>query len=227
MPLLEESAALLPNRAGPRLALAMAQFRSGCPAEARKTLAAAVRAYNWMESQADHPTAWVSHVLRREAEALILPDLPAFLRGEYEPQDNDERLALVGTCQSQGRYHTAARLYAEAFTADPGLADNLTTECRYRSTEEEPYYERVESVNTEARYLAARCAALAGCGLGRDGAGLSRAERARWRKQARAWLRADLATVGEDAGQRFRAGPRSRQEDVDALAGRTRPGRDP
>ena len=82
VPLLEESAALLPNRAGPRLALAMAQFQSGCPAEARKTLAAAVRAYNWMEPQADHPTAWVSHVLRREAEALILPNLPAFLRGD-------------------------------------------------------------------------------------------------------------------------------------------------
>ena len=193
VPLLEESAALLPNRAGPRLALAMAQFRSGCPAKARKTLAAAVRASNWMESQADHPAAWVSHLLRREAEAQILPNLPAFLRGEYEPQDNDERLALVGTCQSQGRFHAAARLYAEAFTADPDLADKLTTECRYRSTEEEPFYERVESVNTDAYYLAARCAALAGCGLGRDAAGLSRAERARWRQQARAWLQADLA----------------------------------
>ena len=55
VPLLQESAALLPNRAGPRLVLAMAQFRSGSPAEARQTLAAAVRAYNWMESQADHP----------------------------------------------------------------------------------------------------------------------------------------------------------------------------
>ena len=84
-----------------------------------------------------------------------------------------------------------------AFTADPHLADSLTTECRYRSTEEEPFYERVESVNTEARYLAARCATLAGCGLGRDGAGLSRAERARWRKQARVWLRADLALWGK------------------------------
>ena len=49
-----------------------------------------------------------------------------------------------------------------AIGADPDLADNLTTECRYRSTEEEPFYERVETVNTEARYLAARCAALAG-----------------------------------------------------------------
>jgi tetratricopeptide (TPR) repeat protein len=193
VPVLEESAALIPNRAGPRLALAMAQYRSGDPAEARQTLAAAVRAYNWMESRADHPTAWVGHVLRREAEALILPDLPALLRGESPPRDNDERLALVAIRQSQGRYQAAARLYTESFTADPGLADDLTTECRYRSTEEEPFYERVETIDTEARYLAARCAALAGCGLGRDGAGLSRAERARWRQQARAWLRADLA----------------------------------
>src|SRR4029077_16335728 len=99
------------------------------------------------------PPAGFSHVLRRGVEALILPDLPAFLRGEYEPRDNDECLALVGTCQSQGRYHTAARSYAEAFTADPDLADNLTTECRYRSTQEEPHYERIESINTEAHYL--------------------------------------------------------------------------
>jgi tetratricopeptide (TPR) repeat protein len=193
VPSLAESAALLPNRPGPRLALALAQFQSGSKAEAKKTLAAAFRAYNWMESQADHPTAWIGHALRREAEALILPDLPAFLRGEYEPHDNDERLALVGICQSRGRYQTAARLYAAAFTADPDLADNLATECRYRSLREEPWSERVESINTEARYLAARCAALVGCGRGRDGAGLSPAERAQWRKQARAWLRADLA----------------------------------
>jgi len=104
--LLQESADLLPNRAGRRLALAIAQFRSGCRSEARKTLAAAVRAYNWMESQAGHPTAWVSHV-------------------------------------------------------------------------------RVETVNTEAHYLAARCAALAGCGWGRDGTGLNPTEQSRWRKQAR------------------------------------------
>jgi tetratricopeptide (TPR) repeat protein len=171
----------------------MAQFQSERTSEARKSLAAAVRAYNWMESQADHPTAWVSHVLRREAEALILPNLPAFLRGEHEPEDNDERLALVGICQSQGRYHAGARLYTKAFQADPELADTLTTECRFRSTEEEPFYERVESLNTEAPYLAARSATLAGCGLGRDGAGLSRAEQARWRKQARTWLKANLA----------------------------------
>jgi tetratricopeptide (TPR) repeat protein len=193
VPLLKESAALLPNRAGPRLTLAMAQFRSGSPSEARKTLAAAVRAYNWKASQADHTTAWVSHVLRREAEALILPNLPAFLQGEFQPRDNDERLALLGICQFQGCYGAAARFYADAFAADPDLADHLTTECRYRAIRDEPFADRIESLNTECRYLAARCAALAGCGLGKDGAKLSAEERARWRKQARDWLRADLA----------------------------------
>src|SRR5262249_28975703 len=48
--MLEQSAALLPNRAGPRLALALAQFRCGSANDARATLARAVRAYNWEES---------------------------------------------------------------------------------------------------------------------------------------------------------------------------------
>src|SRR5262249_24968136 len=46
VPLLQESASLLPNRAGPRLALALAQLQSGSRREACKTLATAVRAYN-------------------------------------------------------------------------------------------------------------------------------------------------------------------------------------
>ena len=186
VPLLRESAALLPNNAGPRLALAMAQFQSGSPKEARRTLAAAVR-LQLESAQADHVTAWVSHVLRREAEVLILPNLPAFLRGEYRPQDNDERLAFLGACQSQGLYAAATRLYADAFEADPELADRLTTECRYRTLREQLLEDdRMEPLETECRYLAARCAALAGAGLGNDGATLSAAERTRWRWQARA-----------------------------------------
>jgi serine/threonine-protein kinase len=206
VPLLRESAALLPNRAGPRLALALAQFQSGSRKEARKTLAAAVRAYNWQAPQANHTTAWVSHVLRREAEALILPNLPAFLRGQYQPQDNDERLALLGACQFRGLYAAAARLYADAFAADSNLADNLTTECRYRTLREEhPDDDRMEPLNTECRYLAARCAALAGCGLGKDGARLSTEEQARWRRQARAWLQADLAVWARSLDSGFQA----------------------
>src|SRR5262249_31688202 len=94
----------------------------------------------------------------------------------------------------RGLYAAAARLYADAFEADPELADRLTMECRYRTLREElPEDDRMGPLETECRYLAARCAALAGGGLGEDGAGLSAAERARGRPQARQWLRADLA----------------------------------
>src|SRR5262249_58603673 len=63
---------------------------------------------------------------------------------------------------------------------------------------------RIEELATGCRSPAARCAALAGCGLGEDGAKLSEAERTRWRKQARAWLRADLAVWAKtmDSGSR-------------------------
>jgi serine/threonine-protein kinase len=156
----------------PRLVVAMAEFRNGQKEEARKTLAAAISSFDWSAAQVDSRDHWIWHVLRREADALILPNMPAFLRGEYQPRQNDERLAFLGSCQFRGLYEAAARLYADAFAADGALAEELTTECRYR---------------------AACCAAQAGCGLGADGAKLSAAQRARWRRQARDWLRADLA----------------------------------
>ena len=53
--LLQESAAKLPNRASPRLVLAMAQFQAGSPKEARKTLAVAVQNYNWEEPHIGGP----------------------------------------------------------------------------------------------------------------------------------------------------------------------------
>jgi hypothetical protein len=197
IPWLAQSASGLPNRPGPRLVLAMAQFQSGSAREARRTLAAAVQVYPWNESppasQMDLPVTWVSHVLRREAEAMILPNLPAFLDGKYQPQDNDERLALLGICQFQGRYGTVARLYAEAFAADPHLADDLNKECLRRTRGREAAADRIEVFDSACRYLAARCAALAGCGLGKDGEKLSEEERTRWRQQARDWLQADLA----------------------------------
>src|SRR5262249_54772701 len=49
IPRLQEAAALLPNHPGPRLALAIAQFQAGKVEEARRSLAVAVRAYNWKE----------------------------------------------------------------------------------------------------------------------------------------------------------------------------------
>jgi serine/threonine-protein kinase len=178
----------------PRLILAMAQYHQGKNKQARKTLAGAILAFDWSPAQADYRDVWIAHILRREAEALILPNLSAFLQGDYQPQDNDERLALVGICQGRGLSHAAARCYADAFATDPTLAEDLAAECRSRvELADKRPLGRLEELNTACRYPAARCAALAGCGLGEDGARLSEAERMRWRKQARAWLRADLA----------------------------------
>jgi serine/threonine-protein kinase len=178
----------------PRLVLAMAQHRLGKKKQARQTLAKAIMAFDWSAAQADNRDLWIVHILRRQAEALIVPNLPAFLRGDYQPRDNAERLALVGACQFQGRYHTAAHLFADAWATDSAPAEDLEADCRWRTAlgDRQPIG-RLEDLASACRYPAARCAALAGCGRGRDGAKLSRAERARWRRQARDWLLADLA----------------------------------
>jgi Flp pilus assembly protein TadD len=117
-----------------------------------------------------HPTAqWVRH-----AEVLLERDalLPVVLRGEAEPVDAAERLALAKLCQDYKRlYAAAARLYAGAFAEQPRLADDL---------------------RSAHRYNAACAAVLAGCGQGAD-APSGDPERTRWRRQAFDWLRADLA----------------------------------
>jgi serine/threonine-protein kinase len=155
----------------PRLVVAMAEYRKGQQEEARKTLAAAVVGFDWSAAQVGGLDHWIWHVLRREAESMILPVLPSFLEGRYQPQDNVERLALLGVCRFRDLNLASARLYTEAFAADPRLAHDL---------------------RVSHRFNAARAAALVGCGAGADGGALSEAERGRWRKQARAWLRADL-----------------------------------
>ena len=68
-------------RARPRLVLAMALHRSGRVEEARKMLAAAVVDHNWRDAEARDQDGWIHHVLRREAEGLILPDGAARLQG--------------------------------------------------------------------------------------------------------------------------------------------------
>jgi serine/threonine-protein kinase len=156
----------------PRLVVAMAEYRTGQKEKARNTLAAVISSYDWSAAQVGSRDHWIWHLLRREAEALIFPNTAAFLEGRYQPQDNVERLALLGLCRFNDLNLASARLYAEAFAADPTLA-------------EDPHLRH--------RYHAACAAALVGCGEGKDGGALSEAERACWRKQAHEWLQADLA----------------------------------
>ena len=100
--------------------------------------------------------------------------LPAFLKGEYQPKDNSERELLADLCRMKKLYHTGARLYAEAFASDPKLGDNP---------------------QDDIRRIAARQAAMAGVGQGEDAAKLDDTERARLRRQAQGWLRADLGKL--------------------------------
>jgi tetratricopeptide (TPR) repeat protein len=96
----------------------------------------------------------------------------AVLKGEEKAKNASELLRLAHFCSTQKRHPAAAaRLYADAFAAEPELADDLAEGDRYR---------------------AARAAALAGCGKGRDAAAVDESGRARWRKQALDWLSADL-----------------------------------
>ncbi|HWB09752.1 MAG TPA: serine/threonine-protein kinase [Pirellulales bacterium] len=178
----------------PRLVIAMAQHRSGQAEQALKTLARAVVAFDWSAHEADHRDVWIVHLLRREAEALILADLSALVEREREPRSDDERLALVGISQFQGRHRAAARLYADAIAAHPGLADELMEECRQRaaSTDQQPLG-RVEELTMECLFPAARCAALAASEPGKSGDVPSPEDQAHWRSMARDWLRADLA----------------------------------
>ena len=87
----------------PRLVVAMAQHQGGQPRAARQTLAAAVLAYDWRPALADNRDAWICHILRREAEGMILPNMSAYLDGNDRPHDNDVRLALLGACQFMDR----------------------------------------------------------------------------------------------------------------------------
>jgi eukaryotic-like serine/threonine-protein kinase len=155
----------------PNLVLAMALYRRGDRDEARRQLALAVFDFDWRVARAEVCEKWIYHVLRQEAEALLVPDLPGFLAGTYRPTDPAERRALVGVCQATDRTNALARLDADVFADSPKLAEDL---------------------RSGRRYNAACAAARAGCGLGADAARLGDEERAQRRKQARDWLAADL-----------------------------------
>jgi serine/threonine-protein kinase len=124
-----------------------------------------IRTSNWT-----HP----SRLWLRQAEHLARLDdrLGAVLAGQDRPKDTAERLGFAQLCQRQRqRYAAAARFYQEAFAAQATLAADL---------------------QAGHRYNAACAAALAGCGLGKDGARLDPEERTRLRQQALTWLEADL-----------------------------------
>jgi serine/threonine-protein kinase len=115
-----------------------------------------------------YPSAqWV-----RGCQRLVELDshLPALLEGKATPTGAGERIELAQLCSLKRLHRAAARFYAEAFADKPKLAGDLNGQHRYN----------------------AACAALAGCGQGKDADKRDAKERARLRQQALDWLRADL-----------------------------------
>jgi tetratricopeptide (TPR) repeat protein len=128
------------------------------------------------------PTAaWV-----KDAEQLVRLDAELFavLEGERKLTTAAQNLDYARLCGYKHRFTAAGRFFQAAFALDPGAAGNVAA---------------------GHRFLAARCAALAGAGRGADAPSGGR-DRTRLRRQALEWLRADLAVWG-----RLAAGGSARQ----------------
>ena len=166
---------LNPNYAEPHCNLGLLLATQGRFAE---SLAAYKHGHELGSKQPGWPYPSADWVREAETRAALEPKLSAFLKGEFQPSENRERLALADVCHGKKFNHTAVGLYAEAFAADPKLAADL---------------------GAGHRYNAACHAALAAAGQGEvppRRTKLDDTERRRLRKQALEWLKADLAAWG-------------------------------
>jgi serine/threonine-protein kinase len=113
----------------------------------------------------------------KECERLIALNarLPALLRGADAPANARECLEVAYLCMHKQLRGAAVRFFSDAFKASPALAADL---------------------RAGDRFGAARAAALAGSGQGRDADQFDDTMRAGWRRQALEWLRADLEAWG-------------------------------
>jgi tetratricopeptide (TPR) repeat protein len=166
----EKALAINPNQAQTLGALGQALRRQGRFAEARTATRRALDLLPSGHSLRDFLTRQL-----RQCEFWLALDtkFPAIERGDIQPADANEQLALAVLCQQYKlRYAAAARYFAAAYTANARLAHDLTR---------------------QRRYTAACAAALAAAGQGKDAAQLDDKGRARFRRLALAWLQADLA----------------------------------
>lgn len=161
-------AELQPNEARPLVFLGFALVQSGRFQEAKTAyLRAAERA-----SRANNPQAKDHERKAQLCDRLLWlePRLSDLLSGKLKPRDMDDRIALSRLCRIKGQHAMAARLFADAFAAEPKLADDL---------------------EAADRYYAACSASLAADDRG-PMTTLDAAVQARWRRQALDWLNADL-----------------------------------
>jgi serine/threonine-protein kinase len=99
-------------------------------------------------------------------------------KGDAAPRDNDERVQMAQRAYQKRLHAASARLWSEAFAADPKRVD--------------------DRLGTPA-YDAACAAALAGVGQGNDDPRPAEATRAKLREQALHWLQAELSAWRKEA----------------------------
>ncbi|HEX6813575.1 MAG TPA: protein kinase [Planctomycetota bacterium] len=154
----------------PMLVGAMAYHRLGETELARRMLAFAVLTFDWDPTHATDRVAWLGHLFRREAEALIAPQLPDLLAGRRGPADDVECGILLGASVAARHHAVAARLNAKLMASKGSLAP----------------------IAVKQRYRAARLAVAASAGVGADADTLDEAGRTQCRGWARSWLADEL-----------------------------------
>ncbi len=162
-------------RSDPDLALAHAALGQALLAQGRirEALAATRRSLGLPSEGNRYWRANLTRQLERCERLMALEGrLPAVLQGKDRPADSTECIQFADLCRIRRQYAAAAKLFSDALATRAQLPDDMRAGFRYN---------------------APIVAVLAGSGRGEGGANLSEAERARWRKQAREWLQADLA----------------------------------
>jgi serine/threonine-protein kinase len=163
----EKALTIDPKDATATSALGEALLRQGRFRQARDSLRRCLQLLpprHFLRSHASRQLAQSERWLALEAR------LPSILKGEIQPASASERFEYAVLCRYKQLYAAGARFAADAFVAEPQLAADL---------------------RNNHRYSAAGFAAMAAAGQGQD-KHLDARERSRWRRQALAWLRADL-----------------------------------
>jgi tetratricopeptide (TPR) repeat protein len=140
----------------------------------REAQAATRRCLELLSERDDARTNLAGQLERCQLLLTLDERLPGILDGQRKPADTAESIAFADLCVLKRQYVSAARLYADRLTPTFGPAEDTIPDFHLR---------------------AVRAAILAGSGCGEEGAKLGPAEQARWLEQARAWLRAGLATL--------------------------------
>jgi serine/threonine-protein kinase len=184
---------------------AEAHFSLGLALQSQGRFAEALRHLQRGHELGSRKPGWRSPSLQRVRHCQRLLQLqarlPDLLAGKIAPASAAEGIGYAELCVLTRRPAIATRLYTDAFTADPRLADDL---------------------DAGYRYDAACAAALAAAGQGTAPTELADKERARLRRQALDWLRAELVLWAKreaDGGSAQRAavqkGLRHWQQDSD------------